>query len=76
MKDVVVKWWIEETQVSQRKRNVVKRLIGVKQYEEHVGHFYQESWVAMILCLFFYLIHILTCFIFIISLTCKGISIL
>ena len=48
IKDLVRKWYIEETRTSPKMRNVVRRLIGRRQWEHHATHLLQESEVRVI----------------------------
>jgi hypothetical protein len=43
LQDLVFKWWLEETQMSPRKCDVVRKCTNHKQWETHANHFYQES---------------------------------
>ena len=53
VKDVVRKWYLEETRTSPNMANVVRRLIGRRQWEHHATHLLQESEVIVILFLVF-----------------------
>ena len=55
IKDIVITFWIEQTRVSPNKKDVCKRQIGRKHYEEHAVHLLDESQVIKCLSLQFLL---------------------
>ena len=48
VKDLVGKWYLEETRTSPNMHEVVRRLIGRRQWEHHATHLLQESEVRVI----------------------------
>jgi hypothetical protein len=40
---LVAKWYFEETKVSPNKKDVLHHWVGIKNWETHVAHFFQES---------------------------------
>lgn len=47
-KDVIIDWWTKKTTISLNKKDVMKRKIVVKHFEEHPKHFLQVSQVRCI----------------------------
>lgn len=45
VKQIVIKWWIEETKMSLNVKDVVRHLISTNNWEKHVAHFLQENHV-------------------------------
>jgi hypothetical protein len=48
IKNVIIDWWTKETPISPNRKDVVKRQIVVKRFEEHPKHFLQVSQVRCI----------------------------
>jgi len=64
VKQIVLKWWTEETRVSPNAKDVVRHLITANNWERHATHFLQESQVVLsatqvLFCTFFFFVSIL-----------------
>lgn len=46
-KSLVISWWTKETTISPNRKDIRRRLRGVKDYEEHVTHYLQCSQVSV-----------------------------
>ena len=47
MRDIVVKWWTEETRVSPNRKEIVQKWISPKTYEKHCTHYLLETQVRI-----------------------------
>ena len=45
-KDLVVKWWTQETRVSPNRKDTVQKWISPKTYETHCTHYLLETQVS------------------------------
>jgi len=45
MKKLMIDWWVQETSISPNRKDVVRRRVGVKNFEIHPKHYLQISQV-------------------------------